>query len=131
VGVEGRVGGDVRGAFNVAADPPLDAHAIAEILGTRPILVPGRLLRGAIAVAWRLHLVPAEPNLVDLALGIPLLDTTRARTELGWTPTRSGAEALREMLEGMAEGAGGTSGPLAPDTVAGRVAEVATGVGER
>lgn len=120
-----------RGPYNVAADPPIDARAVAGAVGSRLLPVPGRVLRAAVAAGWRLHLVPPSPALVDLALGIPLLDTTRIRTELGWQPTRSGLDALREMLAGMADGAGGPTPPLAPDTVAGRVAEVATGVGQR
>jgi nucleoside-diphosphate-sugar epimerase len=122
---------DVRGAFNVAADPTIDVPTLGEVLGSRAVAVPGGVVRAAAAAAWHLHLAPADPTLVDLALGIPLLDTTRARTVLGWTPTRSGTEALREMLDGFADGAGGGSAPLAPDTVHGRVEELATGVGER
>jgi UDP-glucose 4-epimerase len=43
----------------------------------------------------------------------------------------SSVDALREVLEGMAEGAGAQTPPLAPDSLAGRLQEGATGVGER
>ncbi len=46
----------------------------------------------------------------------PVLDTTRARTELGWRPTVGAGEALRELLEGLADGAGGPTPPLARET---------------
>jgi UDP-glucose 4-epimerase len=122
---------EVTGAFNIAADPIIDVDVVGEVFGSRSVAVPGRLVRIAAAAAWHLHLAPADPRLVDLALGIPLLDTTRARTELGWSPKWSGTDALREMLDGFAAGAGGGTAPLAPDTVSGRLDEVASGVGER
>jgi hypothetical protein len=80
--------------------------------------------------------VPGSPRahasrLLDLALDLPTLDASRARDELGWTPRRTAVEALREMLFGLAAGAGGTTVPLAPDSLAGRLGEVGTGVGER
>lgn len=122
---------DVRGPFNVAAEPVLGGHQIAEVVGARYVPVPGPLVRGALAAAWHAHLVPADPKLLDLVLGLPLLDTTRAATELGWTPRWTGAAALGEMLEGLSAGAGGPTPPLARDSLAGRRHEVATGIGER
>jgi UDP-glucose 4-epimerase len=123
--------GDARGAYNVAADPVIDVESIGEVLGSRVVRVPGPLARAGLAAAWQLHLVPAEPTLLDLALQLPLLDTTRIRTELGWSPTVSSVDALREVLEGMSEGAGGKTPPLTPDSLAGRLHEGATGIGER
>ena len=120
-----------RGAYNVAADPVIDAEALAGVLGGRPLSVPRPLVRAAVATAWHLHLAPADPTLLDLVLQLPLLDTTRIRTELGWAPRFTATEALEEMLEGMAEGAGGDTPPLASDTPGRRAREVATGVGER
>lgn len=122
---------DVRGAFNLAAEPVLDGPALAGVLGARYVPVPRLLVRGALAAAWHAHLLPADPKLFDLVLGLPLLDTTRARTLLGWNPRWSGADALSEMLHGLAGGAGGPTPPLAGDSAAGRLHEVATGIGER
>ncbi|MDQ2649571.1 MAG: NAD-dependent epimerase/dehydratase family protein [Actinomycetota bacterium] len=122
---------DARGAFNVAADDVLDGPALAAVLGARPVALPRRLVRGAVAAAWHAHLAPADPKLLDLTLGLPIMDTTRARTELGWVPRWSAREAMEELLHGMAEGAGGPTDPLAADRTDRRLAEVATGVGER
>jgi UDP-glucose 4-epimerase len=123
--------GEAVGAYNVAADPVIDAASISEVFGARVVPMPGPLVRVGLTAAWQMHLVPAEPALLDLALQLPLLDTTRIRTELGWSPTVSSVDALREVLEGMAEGAGAQTPPLAPDSLAGRLQEGATGVGER
>jgi UDP-glucose 4-epimerase len=122
---------DVRGAFNIAAQPVLGAAELAEVVGARYVPVPSPLVRAALAAAWHARLAPADPKLLDLVLGLPLLDTTRATTELGWKPRWSGQQALREMLEGLAGGAGGPTPPLAPDTPEARRHEVATGVGGR
>ncbi len=120
---------DATGAFNVAADPVLDVPALGKVLGVRAVPVNPRIFRVGLAAAWSAHLVPAEPALFDLVMGIPVLDTSRARQELGWTPRWSADDALGEALAGFAEGAGAPTEPLAPDTVAGRLHEVATGVG--
>lgn len=123
--------GDVRGAFNVTAEPVVDGPTLARILDARPIEVPRRIVRGAVAAAWHAHLVPADPALFDLALDLPVIDPTRARIELGWAPRHSAADAVAEMIEGMGDGAGGLTAPLASDRFDRRLAEVASGVGER
>jgi UDP-glucose 4-epimerase len=122
----------VRGAFNVAADPVIDPQRLAELLGARTVRLPTSALRAGLAAAWRLHLVPASPYLFDAVLRLPLMDTTRARTELGWWPQHSSLDAMREFLEGLRAGAGMDTPPLSP--AAGgrlRAREVSTGVGRQ
>lgn len=106
---------DAGGAFNIAADPVIDAAALGELLGARPIEVPAASVRVVLGAAWRLRLVPADEALLQLLLGLPTLDTGRARSELGWTPRYTGTAALEEMLQGLAEGAGMDTPPLRPD----------------
>lgn len=120
---------DARGAYNVAAEPVIDARAAGDLLGARPVSVPGRAANAALTALWHLHLVPAEPALLDLVLGIPLLDTTRIREELGWQPQVSSIDAMAEVLAGMVDHSGGETPTLAPDSVRGRAAEVASGIG--
>ena len=106
--------GDVRGAFNLAADPVLTPASVAAAIGSRTLPVPARLMRGAVTATWLLRAQPTSPDWLDLMIQPPLLDTTRARTELGWAPAHSATEALCEFLEGIADGAGGATPPLAP-----------------
>jgi UDP-glucose 4-epimerase len=123
---------DVRGAFNVAADPVLDAEQLAELLDARVVSVPAKLVRTALASAWHLHAVPASPTLFDLALSLPVMDSSRARSELGWEPRHTSLDAIAEFLEGLREGAGARTPTLRPDA-GGRLRwrEFATGVGAR
>ncbi|WP_019813291.1 NAD-dependent epimerase/dehydratase family protein [Saccharomonospora saliphila] len=121
----------VRGAFNVAADRVVDPGLLAELLGARLVPVPARLARNAVSTAYRLRLVPASPQLFDAVLRIPIMDTTRARTELGWSARYSAGEALGEFLTGLRQGAGLPTPPLRPSMPGGRLGEAATGVGAR
>ena len=124
--------GDARGAFNVAAEPVLDPPELARLLGSRRVRIPEPLARAATALTWRLHLQPTPPGWLDLALGVPLLDVSRARAELGWTPRHDAGEALLELLEGLREGAGAPTPPLHPSTGGpARVRELAGGLGSR
>ncbi|MFI9600253.1 SDR family oxidoreductase [Streptomyces sp. NPDC052043] len=103
---------EVRGAFNLAAEPPLDARVLGELLGSRPVRLPRTAARSAIAAAWGLRLLPASPQLFDAVLHLPLMDCTRARTELGWRPERTATEVIQEFLQGMQRGAGEETEPL-------------------
>lgn len=105
---------DVRGAFNVAADPVLDPDELARILGARPVPVDPRLLRAVTDLTWRAHLQPTPAGWLDMALNVPVMDTSRARDELGWTPRHSSGDALLELLEGMRRGEGSATPPLRP-----------------
>ena len=123
---------DFEGPVNVAAEPVLDADTLGRLLEARPVRVPGRALRLAAALTWRLRLQPTPPGWIDLAFGVPLLETGRAREELGWTPRHTASEALLELLAGLREGAGLETPPLSPDTGGpARAGEIASGVGER
>ncbi|UYP17787.1 NAD-dependent epimerase/dehydratase family protein [Rhodococcus sp. Z13] len=121
----------VRGAFNLATEPAVDGAYLADLFSARGIPMPRTVLREAVRAAWRTHLAPASPGLLDTVLSLPLLDCTRARTELGWTPRYSPQEALGELLTGLQEGAGMPTAPLAPDSLRRRMHEVATRVGRR
>lgn len=121
----------VRGAFNVAADDVLTGDGLAALLEARPVPVPRRVVRLAVAAGWHARLVPADPTLFDLFVQLPLLDTGRARRELGWSPARTARDAVAALLTGLAHGAGGETAPLAPDSAARRIGELAGGVGQR
>jgi UDP-glucose 4-epimerase len=93
---------DVRGAFNIAADPVIDAGNLAELLDVRTFRAPIGPLRTALSAAWHLHLLPAAPQLFDAVLRLPVMDVTHAHTELGWSPRYSALDAIRRSWTGCA-----------------------------
>jgi nucleoside-diphosphate-sugar epimerase len=122
----------VRGAFNVAAEPVLDAGVLGRLFSARPLEIAPGLFRRLVSATWKLHLQPTPAGWLDMALGVPLLDCTRARNDLGWTPRRTSVEALEELLAGLREGAELPTPPLALSSSGrGRWRELATGVGTR
>ena len=124
------VAGDARGAFNVAAEPILDPSELGRLLGARPVRVPASVLRKAAELSWRAHLQPTSPDWLDIALGVPLMDTSRATRELGWKPRHTSGDALLELLEGMRDSRGIETPPLSARTGGVlRAREFLTGIG--
>ena len=123
---------DVRGAFNIAADPVLDAEELGDLLEARPVSVPPQLVRSLTALTWRLHLQPTPEGWLDMALQAPLLDASRARTELGWSPVYTSREALMDLLNGLRDGASFDTPPLEARACGpARLGELLSGVGRR
>jgi UDP-glucose 4-epimerase len=122
----------VRGAFNLAADPVLDGDELGRLLGARPIGVHPGLLRAASDLTWRARLQPSPAGWVDMALGVPIMSTARARTELGWSPRHSSRDALLELLAGIRDDAGAATPRLHP-RAGGRFrrGELRSGIGAR
>ncbi|WP_264086284.1 NAD-dependent epimerase/dehydratase family protein [Streptomyces marincola] len=123
--------GDARGAFNIAAEPVIDARLLADLCGARCVPLPHRPVRAAVDAAWHLRLVPTSAPMLDAVLAFPLMDTARARRELGWRPRHSAADAAARFLHGLRHG-GGRTPPLRRRLPGGgRLREAATGAGER
>jgi UDP-glucose 4-epimerase len=123
---------DVSGPFNIAAEPVIGSHELAQMLKARPVTIPARLARGAASITYWLRLHPVEPGWLDLALRVPLMSVERARRELGWVPSRTSIEAVSELIAGMREGADDRTAPLSSRASGpGRVRELLTGVGQR
>lgn len=121
-----------RGAYNIAAEPVIDSDELARMLGARKVPVPARLLRAAAAASFTLRLQPSEPGWLDIALGVPLMDMSRARDELGWRPEHSSSDALLDLMAGMRDGAGIDTPPLEPGNAGPlRAREFLSGVGAR
>ena len=123
---------EVRGAFNLATEPVVDPQELSRVFDARPVPVPVQLARVGARLSWQLRLQPVPEGWLDMALELPIMDTTRARGELGWTPQYGAGETLLDELAGLRTGAGldtpplsrGTSGPF-------RIREILTGVGGR
>jgi UDP-glucose 4-epimerase len=103
---------DARGAFNLAADPVVDAETLTASLGGTAVRMPAAPIRAGLAAAWHARLAPAAPDLFDFVLRMPLMDTSRARTELGWRPARTSVEAIDAFRAGLRSGDGFPTPPL-------------------
>jgi nucleoside-diphosphate-sugar epimerase len=95
------VGAGPPGAYNIAADGVLTAADVVRELGLHPITVGGGLLRrGARAIAR----VPTPAPLPPItswaeAIGHPVIvDTAKAKRELGWKPEWTAEAALRDTI---------------------------------
>ena len=102
------------GAFNLAADADLSRDDIARLLGAKPLPLPAKVVHAAIDLTWRLRLQPLDAGWIDLAFSVPLMDTSRAREVLGWTPQVSADDALTETVAAMSHGRGITGPVLRP-----------------
>ncbi len=107
------------GPFNLAAEPPLTTDRIADVLGARPVHVPSGVLRAAMSLAWHARLQQVDTGWLDMAFALPLLDTGRARRELGWQPQHDAVSVLAEVITGMREAAEGRTPVLRRRTVPG------------
>lgn len=94
---------DVPGSFNLAAEPVLDSATVASVLGTRLMHVPSPIVRTGAAASWRMHLQPTPEGWLDMATDVPLLDASRAKTELGWEPTVEAVTALEQLMGGLVD----------------------------
>lgn len=120
---------DVRGAFNVAADPIMDVPRLAELLDARPVEMKISTVYALWNLSYKLRLHPTPAGWLDLALQTPVMDTTRAREVLGWSPRHEAGKTLLELIEGMREGAGLETPALTADSAAMRGREIGRGVG--
>ena len=83
------------------AQTPDASRAIARALGGRHVQVPLPALRRLADLSWRAHLQQVDVGWLDMAYQAPLLDSTRARVELGWSPEHSSAAVLAAVIDGM------------------------------
>ncbi|MHB6904416.1 NAD-dependent epimerase/dehydratase family protein [Streptomyces sp. CB02959] len=117
----------VHGAFNLAAEPVVDAAMLGEMFSARTFPMPGWPARAAVSAAWRTHLLRTPPSLFDAVLHFPIMDTSRAQRELDWTPRYTAQDALREWLAGLHEDASLPTPPLASSAERSRRAETRVG----
>jgi nucleoside-diphosphate-sugar epimerase len=99
------------GPFNLAADV-IGAAELGELMGARTISVPRQVARVAVGAAYRAHAIPTSPGWLDMLVEGAELDSSRARTELGWDPHYTSTEAASEILDGFADGAPGSTDAL-------------------
>ena len=94
------VGAGPPGAYNIAADDTLSTLDVARELGLAPVALPGSPAHAAARAVARLPFLPSVAGWVEAVSHPAVMDTTRARTALGWKPRWAALEALRDTLSG-------------------------------
>jgi len=86
------------GAYNIAADGILTTADVAREFGLIPLPLPGGPARFAARAVAALPFLPPAAQWVEAASHPAIMDTTRAKKDLGWAPRFTALEALRDTL---------------------------------
>ncbi|MFL5956132.1 MAG: NAD-dependent epimerase/dehydratase family protein [Solirubrobacterales bacterium] len=86
------------GVYNLAGDGELTVSDLASEMGYYAVPVPELAVEATAAITARLPFMPPEAAWIQ-AFRVPaIMDTTKARKQLGWRPKHSGHDALRAMV---------------------------------
>ena len=89
----------VRGIFNVRGPGEVPLSHVFRVLGRRPVPVPAGLLEAGLERAFRYRMTSFPSPEVDHIRYVCMVDDTRARKELGFTPRYDIDETIRAVLE--------------------------------
>jgi nucleoside-diphosphate-sugar epimerase len=89
------------GVYNIAGDGVVTARDIARELGMAPVPIPGAMMRAGARALSRVPALPFVPPAFEWVEAVShpaIMDTSKARRELGWDPRYSALEALRSTI---------------------------------
>lgn len=86
------------GTYNIAADGIVTATTVAREFGMLSFPVSPRLTQAAARAIAALPFLPPVAQWVEAACHPAIMDTTRAKEELGWVPEFTALETLRDTL---------------------------------
>jgi nucleoside-diphosphate-sugar epimerase len=89
------VGAGAPGAYNIAADDVITGVDVARELGLRAVRLPGWPVASLARAVAKLPYLPSGAQWVEAISHPAIMDTTKARTQLGWRPRHSAIESLR------------------------------------
>ncbi|MGN2637686.1 NAD-dependent epimerase/dehydratase family protein [Nocardia takedensis] len=85
------------GAYNIAGDGVVTLSEVVTALGGRPVRVPGVLGKVAAEVVSRTPFVPPVMEWIHIIRASVVMDTDKAKTQLGWRPAHTTAETLESL----------------------------------
>jgi nucleoside-diphosphate-sugar epimerase len=89
------------GAYNIAGDGVVTAADVLRELGLTPLPVPASIAQGAARAAAllpRASFIPPATEWIEAISHPAIMDTSKAKQELGWHPSYTGLEALRDTI---------------------------------
>lgn len=89
------------GPYNIAGDGVVTVAEVAKALGGRPVRVPAAAASAASAAVSRLPFIPSMLEWLHVARASVVMDTAKAKEELGWRPVYSSAETLAALASAM------------------------------
>ena len=96
-------GGRVPGTYNLAADGEITLTDLAHALGWYAIPVPELAVDLTARVVSRIPLMPARASWIS-ALSVPvLMDTSKAKMNLGWKPEHDAFDTLAQTIQAARE----------------------------
>ena len=102
----------VEGVFNLASGPVLTRSDLFDAIGTEPLPMAWPLLRSGVRAGFATHTSPLLPGWVDLIRLAPMIDSTRARVELEWSPRHDAVSVLRDTVDAVLQRREGPTPPL-------------------
>jgi UDP-glucose 4-epimerase len=85
------------GAYNIAGDGEVSLSEVAAALGARPVRVPAVAAAVTSALIARLPFLPSAAEWLHATRTSVVMDVTKAKQELGWTPRYSSTETLQSL----------------------------------
>ncbi|MGI8761762.1 MAG: NAD-dependent epimerase/dehydratase family protein [Jatrophihabitantaceae bacterium] len=95
--VAAALGRGAPGPYNLAGDGQVSLRQVAEAVGARGVRVPRAAAVAASELLARLPRVPAAAEWVHVARTSVVMDTGRAKRELGWAPAYTSEQTLAAM----------------------------------
>lgn len=87
------------GAYNIAGTGEVSIADVAKALGGRSVRVPAPAASAASAAISKLPVVPSMAEWLHAARTSVVMDTGKARRQLGWRPMHSSAETLAALAQ--------------------------------
>jgi len=87
------------GAYNIAGDGEVSISDVVTALGGRPVRVPAVAATAASAVIAHVPFVPSALEWLHVARASVVMDTSKAKSQLGWKPKYTSAETLQSLVQ--------------------------------
>jgi nucleoside-diphosphate-sugar epimerase len=92
------IGAGAPGAYNIAADDVISGVDVARELGLRAVRIPGGPVAAVARLVAKLPYLPSGAQWVEALSHPAVMDTTKARSQLGWRPQHTAIESLRSTI---------------------------------